>query len=381
VLTIVYQKNSPDRLYIGTDLGVFVTDNGSNYWELLGAEMPNMIINELEIMENTNKLRACTYGRGIWETDLLTCNPTKINISSDSPDELCDGEVVTLTAEGNSDKYLWSNGETTKSIKVTETGYYSVAIPKDWGCSDKSEPKKVTFKQVPALTISVSGNLPLCGDDASVVFRAPYDFETYQWSNGATDRRIEISEPGIYYLSAETSNGCTAYSDTIVVEKYDLADVPTINRFSTDTLISSEAASYKWYKNGKIISGQNEQKLFISGDGDYSVQIVNDNGCSATSEDFPVNDLSIEELIEQGVLSVSENPSNGLFSISFNKNIENTVIVNVVNTLGELINKQYFDFASQGQMIEIDLRNQSKGMYFLNLTIGETQSMMKLIIQ
>jgi hypothetical protein len=39
-------------------------------WIPYNTSLPNVIVYELEINDNIQKLRACTYGRGIWETDL-----------------------------------------------------------------------------------------------------------------------------------------------------------------------------------------------------------------------------------------------------------------------------------------------------------------------
>ncbi|MEO5570193.1 MAG: T9SS type A sorting domain-containing protein [Bacteroidia bacterium] len=70
VTCIIYQNNSNDILYIGTDFGVFQTDNTLNDWLPYNTGLPNVIIDELEIQYGVSKLRAATYGRGVWESDL-----------------------------------------------------------------------------------------------------------------------------------------------------------------------------------------------------------------------------------------------------------------------------------------------------------------------
>jgi photosystem II stability/assembly factor-like uncharacterized protein len=67
---IEYQDNSTDILYIGTDFGVFWKDGTMNDWLPYNTNLPNVIVDELEIYYPTSKLRAATYGRGLWETDL-----------------------------------------------------------------------------------------------------------------------------------------------------------------------------------------------------------------------------------------------------------------------------------------------------------------------
>jgi hypothetical protein len=67
---IAYQNGSNDALYIGTDFGVYYIDNTLPGWIPYGNGLPNVIISELEIFYPGQKIRAATYGRGIWEADL-----------------------------------------------------------------------------------------------------------------------------------------------------------------------------------------------------------------------------------------------------------------------------------------------------------------------
>ena len=40
-------------------------------WQTFDAGLPNVIVNELEIQYSSGRLRAATYGRGLWESDLF----------------------------------------------------------------------------------------------------------------------------------------------------------------------------------------------------------------------------------------------------------------------------------------------------------------------
>lgn len=68
---IVYQNGSNEGLYIGTDFGVFYTDGTMSDWVPYQTGLPNVIVTELEISYNNNKLWAATFGRGLWNTDLF----------------------------------------------------------------------------------------------------------------------------------------------------------------------------------------------------------------------------------------------------------------------------------------------------------------------
>jgi photosystem II stability/assembly factor-like uncharacterized protein len=78
VSCIVYQNNTNDALYIGTDIGVYYRDNTMSSWQAFFDGLPNVVIGELEIQYNAGKLRAATYGRGMWESDLYN-STTGIN--------------------------------------------------------------------------------------------------------------------------------------------------------------------------------------------------------------------------------------------------------------------------------------------------------------
>lgn len=69
---IVYQNGTNEGLYVGTDVGVFYTDGSMNDWITYQTGLPNVVVTELEISYNNNKLWAATFGRGLWNSDLYS---------------------------------------------------------------------------------------------------------------------------------------------------------------------------------------------------------------------------------------------------------------------------------------------------------------------
>ncbi len=69
---ITYVEGSNDEVYIGTDFGVFYRDATLSDWVSYSSGLPNVVVNDLEIYYPSRKLRAGTYGRGLWEVDLVT---------------------------------------------------------------------------------------------------------------------------------------------------------------------------------------------------------------------------------------------------------------------------------------------------------------------
>jgi len=67
---IVYQDLTDDDLYIGTDVGVYHKNNTMSDWQPFMTNLPNVRVDELEIHYGSSKIRAATFGRGVWESPL-----------------------------------------------------------------------------------------------------------------------------------------------------------------------------------------------------------------------------------------------------------------------------------------------------------------------
>jgi PKD repeat protein/photosystem II stability/assembly factor-like uncharacterized protein len=81
--TLVYDKNSNEGIYIGNQLGVWFKDATMTDWILFSNGLPPVDVRELEIFYDPvgtqNRLKAATYGRGLWQSDLHesgVLNPT-----------------------------------------------------------------------------------------------------------------------------------------------------------------------------------------------------------------------------------------------------------------------------------------------------------------
>jgi len=117
----------------------------------------------------------------------------------------CTGGSVTLTAQGTG-SYLWSNGATSQSITVNQTGNYSVTVTNN-GCSATSGSTTVTVNQTPTASITPQGSTIFC-QGGFVVLQAAGG-GTYQWNTGAQSSSINVSQSGTYTVQV-SQNGCTA---------------------------------------------------------------------------------------------------------------------------------------------------------------------------
>ena len=116
-----------ETIYIGTDLGVFVSDSTVNDWNSFNNNsLPNVIVSELEIQYQSNKLFAATYGRGLWNIDLQITSPPAANFSySDSIFCNVPADVTFLNNSYYSNSYYWDFGDGTTSSSANPTHTYT----------------------------------------------------------------------------------------------------------------------------------------------------------------------------------------------------------------------------------------------------------------
>ncbi len=67
---IYYPGMATSVYYIATDVGVFVTNNYGQVWVELANGLPNTVVMHLDYHRTSNKLRAGTHGRGVFEIQL-----------------------------------------------------------------------------------------------------------------------------------------------------------------------------------------------------------------------------------------------------------------------------------------------------------------------
>jgi len=69
-----------DHLYVGTDIGVYVTDNDGETWTVLQAGLPDAVLAmDLSLSPVDRRLRVATHGNGVYQRPLVVkkkpCNP------------------------------------------------------------------------------------------------------------------------------------------------------------------------------------------------------------------------------------------------------------------------------------------------------------------
>lgn len=362
--TIVVQRNTSGRLFIGTDIGVYVkSDDFSKEWQLFNNELPPAVVSDLKINYSSGILYAGTYGRGIWQTKLYDCNLPKPNIKITGKLEICDGDSVILEAETSFKDFLWSTGETNKRITVKKAGNYFVSIRDESGCTEKSEPVNVNILSVPAFGIRSNKGMALCGENDTLSLFVAIGLSDYLWSTGETGNRISVFEPGYYSVSAFTQGGCPLF-DSVYIPMRMPPDKPKIE-YIDGILTTDSANSYRWFRNGESILGASGREFTPTESGEYYVVITNEHGCTSMSEVFNfTSSVKYISDIRNNKFQISPNPFIGFIRIVPEFYCER-IEFEIIDILGRRLISDSVNNLSKGQDYAINLDNLSTGAYIL----------------
>jgi photosystem II stability/assembly factor-like uncharacterized protein len=97
-----YDTNNPNTYFVGTDIGVFLTQDNGVSWVELPDNLPNTVILHIDYSPSNQMLRAGTHGRGVFEAFIDLAIPVEL-------------ASFTATASDNSVILNWSTATETNN--------------------------------------------------------------------------------------------------------------------------------------------------------------------------------------------------------------------------------------------------------------------------
>ena len=157
---VEFQNGSNGGIYVGTDIGVFYTDDNLVNWTPYMSGLPNTVVTELEVHDNSQKIRAATYGRGIWESPLYTGFNEAPTAEFDANRRvICEGDSVVFEdlSIGNDGGWQWSfeggfpssSDEQYPVVFYNTPGLYEVSLVVDNANGSGSETKTEYIQVIP----------------------------------------------------------------------------------------------------------------------------------------------------------------------------------------------------------------------------------------
>ncbi|MBC7885268.1 MAG: hypothetical protein H7X99_07320, partial [Saprospiraceae bacterium] len=163
LLSIAYQEGTNNGFYVSTSLGnIWYHDDNINDYELFKNNLPNIRTTEIEVLPHNNKIRAATWGRGIWESPLHT---NSINLCNKPAPPIivytvcATSSMMTIGVAPSGYNIIWEkdgvviSGQTTTSHTATTDGVYRARYLQNSGTchSYYSDPANVTLRTQPTL--------------------------------------------------------------------------------------------------------------------------------------------------------------------------------------------------------------------------------------
>lgn len=234
--TLVYYRNSGEGLYLGTDIGVFYKDQFNTEWIQYSDGLPAAAkVTELEIFYDEegpqfDVMRAGTYGRGLWETNLHYSQPIAdfeadqvlvpiecaVNFSDNSvgvPFEwnwTFEGGTPSTSSERNPQGIIWNEaGNYTVTLIVTNPAGTDTIVKEAYISASS------TLLPVPEFT---SSEHAFCTDDTPVVRfydNSEYCPVSWQWTFEPSDVTFLQGTSATSPDPVVQFNGTSSYSVTL----------------------------------------------------------------------------------------------------------------------------------------------------------------------
>lgn len=162
--------------------------------------------------------------------------------------DLCKGSMVQLDA-GSFSRYKWMDETTTRHHVADEPGEYYVTVTDNNNCSN-SDTVMVNRLLLPPSNFLQQVD-SLCQYESKLV-SATGSFKNYNWSNGASSAKIEVSDPGNYILTVTDFNGCVGKDTIMMVQKDCMSGLFIPNAFTPNGDNMNDIFRAKAY--GKVVS-------------------------------------------------------------------------------------------------------------------------------
>ncbi len=401
------------------DVTFTIVADGSNItyqWQKNGSDIEGAINTYYTIsgVVSTDAANYTCVVSGACGSD-ITSNPSAltVNPSPAQPSEitgetdLCEGATETYSVTNVSGvNYTWelpsdwTGSSTTNSITVTvgsESGDV-IAIPSNGYCSGTARVISIAVNTTPMQPSAILGETNLCEGTTETYSVTNVSGVTYNWElpsnwiGSSTTNSIDVtvgSTGGI--ISVSPSNNCGSgitrsieisigTTTTITTQPEDI-NVPEGDNVSFIVTAQGENLTYQWRFNSSDISGADEDAYSIvnvqqSDVGNYDVII---NGiCGNEASDVAVLTIdasSIQDLDRYGI-SIYPNPTSGRLNIDLINSAEDASY-RIISISGKVIDED--KLAGTKNIINLD--SVHKGLYFIELKLGNQIVVSKIVIE
>ena len=317
-------------------------------WSPGGATTPSITVSPTQTTTYT-----CTItmnGATTTQTQTITVNPLP-TVSAGANQTICAGTAVTLNGSGAT-SYTWNNNvQNGVAFTPNNTQTYTVTGTDANGCSNTAQ-TTVTVNPLPTASITAQGATTFCQNNSVTLNANAGAGLSYQWYNNGTainaanSATLPVSTSGSYTVQVTNANNCSATSAATPVTVNALP-AATITPASATTFCQGgsvvlnanvgQGLSYQWNLNGSPINGANAASYTANATGNYSLDVLNSDGCSATATAVSVIVNALPNVSAGANQTICSGTAvtlsgSGATSYSWNNNVSNGVAFTPAST-------------------------------------------------
>ena len=339
-------------------------------------------------------------------------NPPAPFINMSAP-TICMGQSATFTATHPTlSNFVWNNGNTSASINVQSAGAYTVSVTNAQGCKS-SATRNLTVYALPNLGTFPVGCYTVCEGTNLAVDNVLGN--TYQWYHNGdpipnnNSANLILSEAGDYVLQVNNALGCNNITDTLSVEMINCDNPLPIDLLSFSGEILPNGNALQWVTANEINSDFFTLQYSSDGQKFADIHHTKAQGNSNTvyrytflhqqtearwhyyrlletdknGETKTVGQVALFRTADTKTptLHLYPNPTKGTAQIEYYATQTETIQCSIYDMAGRIL-QQFPQNAIKGNnTFAINLQNYSDGLYWVQVSSGQTTAVVRLLKQ
>ena len=384
----------------GTQVFTWSGGTGDVDWSLeddgtyeLEGNVSNLVLND--ITPGTYTMYAIDENGCQASIEYVKVGGPVINIEIEAISPSCPGDtdgMFVVAASGGTGALTYDIGCTGESGEVNmaenlAAGVYSVCVTDADGCvatadvviEDPAE-LSVSFN---VLDVSCNGDadglIEIIAEGGTGAYNYSLDGDVYSDSNV-----FEELEPGTYDAFVTDENGCLIQVIGAIIIAEPEALTVTVDDFGGDgglddgfifITATGGTGEYSFDWN----NGSTDEDQVNLADGEYSVIVTDENGCSTELSGVAITGIS--EMPNGTLVSIYPNPTNAEFRLNLAGLNGERVSYTIVDGQGRRVIAKELGNTSGSRSEVVDVRALAAGVYFLNVVSGDATTSIKLIKQ
>ncbi len=322
--------------------------------------------------------------------DVIVNDPPIVDLGEDKI--LCNGSsfeiVPVITGASSTITYLWSTGETTPTITVSDSGTYTLTVT-DGPCIATDSIDIIISDPV---IVDLGEDFLSCFETDTVLtaqLNGDPQTATYQWFldgivlTDEINETLFITQEGEYTVIV-TVDSCIG-EDSVVVDLRNDIEVTVDDDFQTcpnepqtlTAITTEDNATYQWFLNGDLLTGETNSSLnFMVESGTVGVQtytvVISVGECTAT-DSADITLYSVENCVISEGLTPNGDGYNDTLDLSFLNDRTGINKLQIFNRLGTQVFEQN-NYTNQWRGQTQDGNDLPTGTYFYVIDLAGNDS-------